>query len=214
MATILLRDDFDGTGPLAGRAPNINTLGPEANWGNYSTGEVSGGVLHTGTYMVSANAVQTGTGMRLTFRWMPPSNPEGYPTGPGFGVAGPGPIYPIGINFGPAAVWTRNTGSGVQLHMFVYADYTEEGSIPASFVANEWHDGELIATDGLQRLTFLGQTIERNVPLDMESISASFYMNANADLNGAYGKLDFLQIETVDSNFWTKFVNTTEQKTA
>lgn len=206
---IILRDDFDGSGTLEGHAANVNTLGSGAVWSATGNAALSGGHMvapspgyAVGTMFASGAAV-VGEPLRFTFRWQPAGNQSAYST--------VGAIYPIGINFGSAMVWLFNGPSGCSMQFMAFGELFATQSVPVTFSAGNWYDGEILVADGLQTLNFLGQTVTLGDEMLPASLKVSVYMNMYTLDDGTSGRLDFIQAENVPiERFWTRLVGTQE----
>lgn len=148
-----------------------------------------------------------GSPARITFRWMPAADPDGYADW----------AYPLGINFQCAYLWmTKQPEGGVQLYFSVYdqpSGASDSVTLPAVFVPGTWYEGVITVEAGRQTLSFLGHEVEFSVSMHPDAFAVQpIYLNMSTNIDGSVaGLLDFIKIESLAAPmFWTNLRNAQE----
>lgn len=206
--TILLRDDFNGSGGLSGHSPDVNALGAGGTWSG-GGGVLSGGALHpvagvssyaSGSLFEDGGQGHIGTPAKFTFRWTPGGAPGDYADW----------AYPLGINFQCARVWMTASGGSVGM---VFASGDQSTTVGVTFSGGTAYDATLTVEAGRQVLTFLGHVLELNAAIDVAELNVQpIYLNLYTTSDGGGGAaLDFIQIESLEApSFWTNLRNAQE----
>ena len=214
MASIIFRDDFDGSGPMLGRAPNINPMAGQL-WSDNSAyagalGTVLGGYVTTAAGSPNPSAcrqsigtVSGGIGLPTEFEanwsWTAPPLLSD--------IAAAEHLFNLAVinNSGPSypSADIQPTGSGNALISGGFVD----GATSVAVTPGQTYEGRLLCTSGRHELEFFGQTLVGSEPLteDIGIWRVVFFL-------GYGSKLNHLSIqEAPDPNgFWTRFVNTKE----